>query len=102
MAALPSSIAPRVPRQARARDGNGVNTREDPRVLWTRVQETRTSLAASRTRLDGSMQYARARWNHLEALQAYADCLLAHHRPVPYRLRDELRLLQLTCATDPH
>jgi len=56
-------------------------------------------MAESRAQLVAT-QYARSRWDYLEALQAYTDCLTAHHRPVPYRLRDELRLLRSTCAAD--
>ena len=98
MTALPTSSTPHVPQQGhwrdRARDPLG-----DAGTLWAQVEETRSSMASSRSSSTNG-RYARSRQEHRDALQAYSDCLLAHHRPMPYQLRDELRLLQLTCATD--
>ncbi|MCW2792617.1 MAG: hypothetical protein JWO76_1715 [Nocardioides sp.] len=44
--------------------------------------------------------FAAARGDLLSALEAYADSLAANGRPIPYALRDELRLHRLTCTAD--
>ncbi|MCW2866319.1 MAG: hypothetical protein JWR20_507 [Marmoricola sp.] len=70
-------------------------------ALWSRVEETREHATHLRSVITaGTARQASSRWDCLEALQAYADHLAAHQRPLPYQLRDELRLLHLTCASD--
>ena len=79
-----------------ARGGRG-----GARLLWTHVEETRGRTAELRSAVNiNHASLARSRWDCLDALQAYADCLTDDHRPLPYQLRDELRLLLLTCVTD--
>jgi hypothetical protein len=41
-----------------------------------------------------------ARDQVLRALEAYAACLAEQRRPIPYALRDELRLLRLTSSAE--
>jgi len=95
-----------LPRQASRRlDGvvpaAGPVDPDEARALWSRVQETRALATQLRSVVvTGAAKQASSRWDCLEALQAYADHLAAHQRPLPYQLRDELRLLHLTCASD--
>ncbi|MCW2817604.1 MAG: hypothetical protein JWR42_391 [Marmoricola sp.] len=71
-------------------------------MLWIQVEETRGRTAELRRAATVNHSHlARSRWDYLDALQAYADCLSVDHRPLPYQLRDELRLLLLTCGDDP-
>lgn len=109
MTAPPPSIDRHLPRQGLGRSDGlappGVpvvpGVPVDARVLWSRVEETREHARQLRSVvITGAAKQASSRWECLEALQAYADHLAAHHRPLPYQLRDELRLLHLTCASD--
>ena len=106
MTAPPPSIDRHLPRQDLGRSDGltppGVpGFPDDARVLWSRVEEAREHARQLRSVvITGAAKQASSRWEYLEALQAYADHLAAHHRPLPYRLRDELRLLHLTCASD--
>jgi hypothetical protein len=63
--------------------------------LWNKVVKAR-SVVTSQRRLPvgGSSSIARAAL--LAALEAYAVSLTNHGRPIPYALRDELRLTRLT------
>lgn len=87
------------PRSSGATSVNGGPAFAQARLLWTRVEEARVALADLRCSKPNTLHDARARAECLEALQAYADCLVAQNRPVPYALRDELRLMRLTCGT---
>ena len=62
--------------------------------LWRAVVEARAALAKERA---GPQRAATAevRAELLDALEAYVACLHAQHRPIPYALRDELRIQQL-------
>ena len=66
-----------------------------PAVLWAAVLRARADLARQRHlgqgKLDSSAQAAL-----LEALESYVKSLLDRGHPVPYALRDELRLHRLT------
>jgi hypothetical protein len=63
--------------------------------LWDRVIEARTVVDSQR-RLPARNSSWSAQADLLYALEAYADCLTKHGRPIPYALRDELRLRRLT------
>lgn len=67
----------------------------EPALLWDRVLEARSVVASKRrSPIDSSALIARAEL--LSALEAYAASLTHHRRPIPYLLRDELRLKRLT------
>ena len=72
----------------------------DPGVLWERVVACRLALRRERSQPANSSAHGVARDNFLRALEAYASCLAAHRRPIPYALRDELRLLRLTSSAE--
>ena len=63
--------------------------------LWNEVVRARTALASQR-RLPIGNASSEARADLLSALEAYAVSLTDHGRPIPYTLRDELRLQRLT------
>jgi hypothetical protein len=63
--------------------------------LWRKVVESRDALAAQRRLPRGSDSWI-AEADLLSALEAYAMSLTEHERPIPYALRDELRLRRLT------
>jgi hypothetical protein len=69
-----------------------------PTVLWEEVIRARAALADERQLTQGSAAAARAEL--LRALEAYVECLSARGRPIPYAMRDELRLQRLTCPPD--
>ncbi len=63
--------------------------------LWSEVVKARTALASQR-RLPIGNASSVARADLLYALEAYAVSLTENGRPIPYALRDELRLQRLT------
>ena len=66
-----------------------------PTVLWEEVVRARAALADERQLTQGSAAAA-ARAELLRALEAYVESLSARGRPIPYAMRDELRLQRLT------
>lgn len=68
---------------------------DEPMVLWSRVLKARSEFAFQRRAPVGSSSSI-ARSELLSALEAYASSLANHRRPIPYALRDELRLRRLT------
>lgn len=68
-----------------------------PRDLWEAVLRARSSLARER-QLHARHLDPTARLALLDALERYVNSLGERGHPVPYALRDELRLLQLTGA----
>jgi hypothetical protein len=89
MAAAP----PEPPRDPRALDP------EEPLLLWTQLVQARNALAQQR-HLTATRSETNARGEFLSALEAYVASLVSRGRPVPYALRDELRLHRLTCSAD--
>jgi len=67
--------------------------------LWNNLVSARAEVSRSR-RLPMDAAGATARHDLLAALEAYVACLVEHGRPIPYALRDELRLQQRTLAGD--
>jgi hypothetical protein len=63
--------------------------------LWDKVVQARSVVAAER-QSPGARSSSIARAGLLAALEAYAVSLTNHARPIPYALRDELRLKRLT------
>jgi hypothetical protein len=72
----------------------------DPGVLWERVVASRIALRRERSQPANSSAHSVARDQVLRALEAYAACLAEQRRPIPYELRDELRLLRLTSSAE--
>jgi hypothetical protein len=70
-----------------------------PAALWAEVLSTRDAVHRCR-QLPADPAYAAARHDLLAALEAYVACLQRQHRPIPYALRDEVRLQRLTCFAD--
>ena len=72
--------------------------RVGPAGLWNAVLSARADLICERhlpqRHLERSAQVAL-----LEALESYVTSLTDRGHPVPYPLRDELRLQRLTCMT---
>ncbi len=68
-----------------------------PGVLWHRVVEARREVTEQR-RLPIGPSSSIARAQLLSALEAYALSLTNHGRPIPYALRDELRVRRLTAT----
>lgn len=66
-----------------------------PTTLWTKVVKARGDVTSQRN-LPVGRSSSIARAELLSALEAYALCLTNHGRPIPYALRDELRLMRLT------
>lgn len=64
--------------------------------LWDAVVSARATLAHERRLSQRSLEL-KARLALLDALEAYVASLDERGRPVPYALRDELRLQRLTC-----
>ena len=69
-------------------------------MLWEQVVTCRLALRRERSQPANSSAHSAARDNFLRALEAYASCLAEHRRPIPYALRDELRLLRLTSSAE--
>ena len=72
---------------------------ETPASLWDAVLTARAALAQER-HLHHKPAELTARTVLLEALEAYVRSLEERSHPIPYALRDELRLLRLTRATN--
>ncbi len=67
----------------------------EPWFLWNQVVKARSVVASERlTPVGRSTSTARA--DLLSALEAYAVSLTNHRRPIPYALRDELRMMRLS------
>ena len=90
---LPTDIPPR--RRLDPRAG------ATPATLWDAVLTARAALVYER-RLHRRLAEPTARAALLEALEAYVRSLEERSHPIPYALRDELRLQRLTCATNGH
>ena len=73
--------------------------RPSPVTLWRSVLDARARLADARHQAQGTSAQA-AREDLLRALEAYVKSLEARRHPVPYAIRDELRIQRLTSA--PH
>jgi len=69
-----------------------------PATLWDAVLSARADLAHER-HLPERRQAPSARVTLVAALQSYVDSLTERGHPVPYALRDELRLQRLACVT---
>ena len=67
---------------------------DEPTILWKRVLEARTLAKTHRHLPIRGSSIARAEL--LAALEAYAASLTNHRRPIPYALRDELKIRRLT------
>ena len=67
-----------------------------PPVLWKAVLDARSELAHQRN-LSGHLEPS-ARLALVEALESYVTSLAERGHPVPYPLRDELRLQRSTSA----
>jgi hypothetical protein len=67
-------------------------------VLWNQVIQAREAVAKQR-HLPAGASGSDARMELLSALEAYVASLLSRGRPIPYVLRDELRLQRLTCPS---
>jgi len=67
----------------------------EPTILWDKVVKARAVVAQQR-HLPSSRTSSIARAELLSALEAYVDSLTNRRRPIPYRLRDELRIRRLT------
>jgi len=67
---------------------------DEPAILWRRVLKARTAASEQRHLPIRASSIARAEL--LSALEAYAASLTNHGRPIPYALRDELRIRRLT------
>ena len=72
-----------------------------PATLWDAVLTARAALVHER-HLHRRLSEPTARGALLEALEAYVRSLEERSHPIPYALRDELRLQRLTCATHGH
>ena len=73
--------------------------RAAPSQLWKAVVNARADLAHERHRpqADPGIRIA-----FVDALQSYVDSLTERGHPVPYALRDELRLQRLSCESSRH
>jgi hypothetical protein len=67
---------------------------DEPTFLWNKVLKARTLVTAQRHLPIRGPSIARAEL--LAALEAYAASLTNHRRPIPYALRDELKIRRLT------
>lgn len=71
----------------------------DPQQLWDQLVAARAAVSRSR-QLPTDPSGTAARHDLLLALEAYVECLEQHSRPIPYALRDELRLQRSTLTAD--
>jgi hypothetical protein len=72
---------------------------DEPLLLWNRLVRARATVAQQR-HLAITGPGMSGRGELLSALEAYVASLVSRGRPVPYTLRDELRLQRLTCSAD--
>jgi hypothetical protein len=63
----------------------------EPMALWDSVVKARALVTLQRN-LPRTHWTFMARADLLSALEAYVACLTNHGRPIPYALRDELRI----------
>ena len=70
----------------------------EPTILWDEVVKARAVVAQQR-HLPSSRTSSIARAELLSALEAYVKSLTNQRRPIPYGLRDELRIRRLTRHT---
>jgi hypothetical protein len=68
-----------------------------PAELWKAVLSARADLAQERSLPQGHREPS-ARVALVEALELYVESLAERGHPVPYPLRDELRLQRQTCV----
>lgn len=68
-----------------------------PAGLWDAVLSARADLARERQLPHRHLELS-ARVALVEALELYVESLAERGHPVPYALRDDLRLQRLTCA----
>src|SRR4051794_12946161 len=73
----------------------GPRSRVDPASLWKAVLRARADLAHERHVAQRGLEPS-ARVALVAALEAYVNSLTERGHPVPYPLRDELRLQRLT------
>ena len=73
-------------------------SRVAPATLWKAVVRARADLADERHRAHRGLD-STARVVLVAALELYVESLVERGHPVPYALRDELRLQRLTCVT---
>lgn len=90
--------APLPPEPSRGEPTGSAATSE-PAALWREVLAARRAVTRQR-HLPVRGSFAAARGELLSALEAYVASLAAQGRPIPYALRDELRLNRLTCTAD--
>jgi hypothetical protein len=76
----------------------GTEPRADPTLLWRAVIAARTAVAEER-RIVHSASAPTAHAELLDALEAYVDSLHERCLPIPYALRDELRLQRATWSS---
>jgi hypothetical protein len=69
-----------------------------PSRLWKAVLNARADVAQERRQTQPD---PRARIALVDALQSYVNSLAQRNHPVPYALRDELRLQRLSCGSSP-
>jgi hypothetical protein len=79
-------------------DPHGPRHRVAPARLWKAVLRARAELAHERHLNPRGLEPS-ARVALVAALEAYVKSLTERGHPVPYTLRDELRLQRLTCVT---
>ena len=84
------------PAQPRPPRGEAVS---EPLHLWHQLLRARAEVAEQRHVARGG-PIPNARVELLSALEAYVACLASRGRPIPYALRDELRLSRLTSSSD--
>jgi hypothetical protein len=91
---IPSGSRP----EPRPDPGSGVT----PASLWEAVLTARAALVHERNLHRRPTELTTARAVLLQALEAYVRSLEERSHPIPYALRDDLRLQRLTCAPNGH
>jgi|SRR3954452_19541876 hypothetical protein len=94
---MPEQLPVDIPSGPRPDPRSGVT----PASLWVAVLTARAALVNERN-LHLKPTELTARAVLLQALEAYVRSLEERCHPIPYALRDELRLQRLTCAPDGH
>ncbi len=89
----------RAPRAAPLGGGTGTPSKIAPMVLWNTVVAAR-AVHAEQRQLPHGASAMEARVGLLRALEAYVESLTERGWPIPYAIRDELRIQQLSCARD--
>lgn len=88
---MPEHLAIAVPPEFSTAPERGLT----PTALWDRVLSARTALAQERHLPQRGLEPA-ARLALLDAVESYVKSLEERGRPVPYALRDQLRLMRRT------